>query len=93
VFKLGFVEGLFHCAHHKDIKNTLVYIDLEHEIFQNIDEYQFTTKVAYIPDEACKLREVGFEKFDEFDGAHLYCKRKSKKARGCVPINILGYVV
>jgi len=45
-------------------------------IFQNIDEDQFITKVARTPEEACKLREVGFEKFDELDGVRLYCKRK-----------------
>jgi len=61
---------------HKDIKNTLIYIDVEHEIFQSIDEDQFMTKVAHTPEEACKLKEVGFEKFDEFDGIHLYYKRK-----------------
>jgi hypothetical protein len=63
-------------VHHKDIKSTLVHIDVEHEIFQNVHENQFITKVAYTPKEACKLREVGFEKFDEFNGAPLFCKRK-----------------
>jgi len=37
MFKLDFVEDLFYCAHYKDMKNTLVYIDLEHEIFKNAD--------------------------------------------------------
>lgn len=72
-------KDIFHVMRvlgHKDIKNTLIYIDLEHEIFQNIDEDQFITKVARTPEEACKLREVGFEKFDEFNGVRLYCKRK-----------------
>jgi len=61
---------------HRDIKNTLVYIDLEHEIFKtsNIDE--FIVKVAHNVKEACRLAEAGFEKFDEFNGAHLYRKRK-----------------
>ena len=67
---------VFQCAHHKDIKNTLVYIDVEHEIFQNIDEDQFITKVANAPEEACKLREACFKKFEEFDRIHLCCKRK-----------------
>ena len=72
-------KDIFHVMRvlgHKDIKNTLIYIDVEHEIFQNVDEDQFITKVAHTPKEACKLREVGFKKFDEFNGVHLYCKRK-----------------
>ena len=37
---------------------------------------QFTVKVARTVEEAAKFKEVGFEKFDEFTGFHLYCKRK-----------------
>lgn len=61
---------------HRDIKNTLVYIDLDHEIFNNSNIDEFTVKVAHNTKEACRLAEVGFEKFDEFDGVHLYRKRK-----------------
>jgi len=60
---------------HKTIQNTLKYIDLEANLFGISDE-QFITKIATTPEEACKLIEVGFEKHDEFDGIHIYRKRK-----------------
>ena len=61
---------------HRDIKNTLIYIDVEHAIFQTSENDEFTVKVADNVEGACKLAEAGFEKFDEFDGLHLYRKRK-----------------
>ncbi len=61
---------------HRDIKNTLVYIDLEHEIFQTSVVDEFTVKVAHNVEEACRLAEAGFEKFEEFSEIHLYRKRK-----------------
>jgi integrase len=61
---------------HRDIKNTLVYIDLEHEIFKTSNLDEFTVKVAHNIKEACRLAEAGFEKCDEFNDVHLYRKRK-----------------
>jgi integrase len=45
---------------HKSIQNTLVYIDLESNLFTRSNE-EFTAKVASNTEEACKLIEVGFE--------------------------------
>jgi len=45
---------------HKSIQNTLVYIDLESNLFTRSNE-EFTVKVASNTEEACKLIEVGFE--------------------------------
>lgn len=44
---------------HRDLRNTLVYINLEKAIFQNVDD-EFHVKVAHSLDEACKLLEVGY---------------------------------
>jgi hypothetical protein len=59
-----------------DIKNTLVCIDLEHEIFKTSNVEEYTVKVAHNVEEAHRLAEVGFEKFGEFDGKHHCRKRK-----------------
>lgn len=58
-----------------DIKNTLVCIDLEHEIFKTSNVDEFTVKVAHNLEEARRLAEVGFEKFDEFNGEH-HCRKR-----------------
>jgi hypothetical protein len=60
---------------HKRIENTLLYIQLAEVIFKEQND-EFTVKVAKTPEEACSLAEVGFEKFDEFNGLHLHRKRK-----------------
>jgi hypothetical protein len=40
---------------HRDIRNTLIYIDVEHAIFQTGENDEFTTKVADNVEAACKL--------------------------------------
>jgi hypothetical protein len=60
---------------HRDLRNTLIYINLEKALFQNADD-EFHGKVAQNLDEACKLLEVGFEYVAEFDGAQVFRKRK-----------------
>jgi len=60
---------------HKNIKNTLVYIDLENAIFQTQND-EFTVRVAKTLDEACQLLEVGFEYVTDMDGAKLFRRRK-----------------
>lgn len=60
---------------HKDIKSTLVYIDLEHAIFRTKND-QFTVKVAETPQEITQLLEVGFEYVCEKDGLIFLRKRK-----------------
>ncbi len=57
---------------HKDARALDRYIVL----LQTIEGDEYITKVAKTADEACKLAEAGFEKFDEIDGLHLYRKRK-----------------
>jgi len=60
---------------HRDLRNTLIYINLGKALFQNADE-EFYVKVAENLDEACKLLEVGFEYVTEINGAKLFRKRK-----------------
>jgi len=60
---------------HRDLRNTLIYINLEKALFQNADD-EFHVKVAQNLDEACKLLEVGFEHVAEIDGAQVFRKRK-----------------
>ncbi len=60
---------------HRDLRNTLIYINLEKAIFQNADE-EYHVKVAENLDEACKLLEVGFEYVTDINGAKLFRKRK-----------------
>jgi integrase/recombinase XerD len=60
---------------HRDLRNTLIYINLEKALFQNADE-EFHVKVAENLDEACKLLEVGFEYVTDINGAKLFRKRK-----------------
>lgn len=60
---------------HRDLRNTLIYINLEKALFQNVDD-EFHVKVAHSLDEACKLLEVGFEYVTDMNGAKLFRKRK-----------------
>lgn len=60
---------------HRDLRNTLIYINLEKALFQNVDD-EFHVKVAQNLEEACKLLEVGFEYVTEIDGAQVFRKRK-----------------
>ncbi len=60
---------------HRDLRNTLIYINLEKALFQNADE-DYHVKVATTLDEACKLIEVGFEYVTDMNGNKLFRKRK-----------------
>ena len=60
---------------HRDLRNTLIYINLEKALFQNADD-EYHVKVAQTLDEATKLLEVGFEYVTDMDGAKLFKKRK-----------------
>ena len=60
---------------HKNIKNTLKYIQLEEAIFkENNDE--FVCKTAKNVEEAKTLVEVGFEHVCDIEGVTLFKKRK-----------------
>lgn len=59
---------------HKNIKNTLLYIQLEEALFQ--DQIDFISKVAKTEADACLLIEAGFDFVCDFDGHKLFRKRK-----------------
>jgi len=57
---------------HRCLESTMVYTHLlEHEQPEN-----YTCKTAKTTEEAVKLIEAGFEKADEFNGIHIFRKRK-----------------
>ncbi len=59
---------------HKNIKNTLLYVQLEEALFQG--ECEYISKVAKTAKEICALIESGFEYVTEFHGAKIFKKRK-----------------
>ena len=59
---------------HKNITNTLLYIQLEEALFK--DEIDYVSKVAKTEGEACVLIEAGFEFVCDFDGHKLFRKKK-----------------
>ena len=60
---------------HKNIKNTLLYIQLEEALFQG--EIDYISKIAKTPGEICALIEAGFEYVTEMDGLKFFKKRKT----------------
>jgi integrase len=63
---------------HKDVRNTMIYINIEHAIFGAGDNDEFTVRIATDVKEACALTQVGFEyitgEYD--DGGKIFRKRK-----------------
>ena len=61
---------------HKNIQNTLIYIDLEAKLFNESSE-GFTSRVAHNVGEACSLIESGFEYVtgEYNDGGKIFKKR------------------
>jgi integrase len=61
---------------HKNIQNTLIYIDLETKLFNNTSE-GFTSRVAHNVGEVCSLVESGFEYVtgEYNDGGKIFRKR------------------
>ena len=59
---------------HKNIKNTLLYIQLEEALFQG--EREYTSKVAKTQREICTLVDAGFEYVTDFEGAKIFRKPK-----------------
>ena len=71
-------RDVFHVQHvlgHRELRSTLVYINIEKSLFQNTDD-EFHVRVAHSLEETCKLLEVGFEYVTDMDGAKLFRKRK-----------------
>jgi integrase len=60
---------------HKDINNTLKYIQLENALFTHQDD-QYICKVARTIDEAKAFIEQGFEYICDFNDAKVFRKRK-----------------
>jgi hypothetical protein len=60
---------------HTDVKNTLIYIDLEIACYSRSGE-EFDGKVATNVTEALQLIEAGFDYVTEMDGVKLFRKRK-----------------
>jgi integrase/predicted RNA-binding Zn-ribbon protein involved in translation (DUF1610 family) len=59
---------------HKNIKNTLLYVQLEEALFQGENEY--ISKVAKTAQEICSLVEAGFEFVTDFQDVKIFKKRK-----------------
>jgi integrase len=61
---------------HKNIQNTLIYIDLETKLFNTVSD-GFTTRIAHDVGEACSLIEAGFEYVtgEYADGGKIFKKR------------------
>ena len=60
---------------HKNIQNTLIYVNIENALFQNTND-EFIVKTAKTVEEACRLIEVGFEYVTDMDGIKIFRKRK-----------------
>jgi len=63
---------------HKNIQNTITYIDLEKAFYNRANTEEFTVKVAYNVGEACQLVEARFEYVTGCysDGGKVFRKRK-----------------
>ena len=60
---------------HKNVKNTLIYAQLEEALFKDEDE-EYVCKTAVTVDEAKDLIERGFEYVCTVEGVKLFRKRK-----------------
>jgi integrase len=63
---------------HREVKNTMLYIQLDKQLFKNYDSDQFVSRIAHNAKEACKLIDVGFEYVtgEYKDGGKIFRKRK-----------------
>jgi len=59
---------------HKNIENTLIYVQLAEELFKDQEDY--VSRVARNEPDACALVEAGFEFVCDFNGAKIFRKRK-----------------
>jgi len=59
---------------HKNIKNTLRYVQLAEALFK--DQQEYVSKVAKTEVDACALVDAGFEFVCDFDGAKIFRNRK-----------------
>jgi integrase len=61
---------------HKDIKNTMIYINIEHAIFGASDNDEFTVRVTEKPEEIKEFLQIGFEYVCQKDNLVFLRKRK-----------------
>jgi integrase len=61
---------------HREIDNTMLYIQLDQSLFNNLPDDSFIIRGAHDLEEAVKLGEVGIESFVVMEGVHLFRKRK-----------------
>jgi len=59
---------------HKNIKNTLLYVQLAEELFR--DQQEYVSKVAKTEVDACSLIDAGFEYVCDFDNTRIFRKKK-----------------
>lgn len=59
---------------HKNIKNTLLYVQLAEELFR--DQQEYVSKVAKNEKDACALVEAGFEYVCDFNNVKIFKKPK-----------------
>ena len=59
---------------HKNIKNTLKYVQLAEALFK--DQHEYISKVAKTQADICALVEAGFEYVCEFNSYKIFRKRK-----------------
>jgi integrase/DNA-directed RNA polymerase subunit RPC12/RpoP len=59
---------------HKNIKNTLIYVQLAEELFK--DQQEYISKVGKTEKDVCALIDAGFEFVCDFNGAKIFRKRK-----------------
>jgi integrase len=60
---------------HKKLDTTLLYIQIEKNLFQSDSQDEFVVKVAKTPEEVKSLLEVGFDYVCEKDGLMFFRKR------------------
>jgi integrase len=61
---------------HKDIRNTMIYINIEHTLFETGANDEFTVKVATTAEEIKALLEIGFEYILQKDDKAFLRKRR-----------------
>ena len=59
---------------HKNIKNTLLYVQFADELFR--DQQEYISKVAKTEVDACALIDAGFDYVCDFDNAKIFRKKK-----------------
>ena len=61
---------------HKDVRNTMIYINVEHAIFGAGENDEFIVRVTDKPEEIKELLQIGFEKACQQDNLIFLRKRK-----------------